>query len=121
MRPAIMPKYANSSANLRKSHTRHFARSMILLRSPSAEMVNRFITRQTQLELTYAAVGATANEPPQDYRTDHTRVELGQGEQVFLAAKAALEHWEQFRIGWLEAAPATTPIARGAVVAVIAR
>jgi len=94
---------------------------MILLRKPSVEFVHRFIDQQRQLELTYSAIGATANEPPQDYVVDRTRVELGRGEQVFLDARNALENWEQFRLGWLEASPSTTTIAIGETVAVIAR
>ncbi len=52
---------------------------------------------------------------------DRTRVRLGQGRQVFAAAKAALERWEQFRLGWVEAWPPETPIRAGQVVAVMAR
>jgi len=43
------------------------------------------------------------------------------GEAVFAAAKAALERWDQFRLGWLEASPADTPIRSGEVVAILAR
>jgi uncharacterized protein (UPF0548 family) len=46
---------------------------------------------------------------------------LGAGERVFQAARAALERWEQFRLGWVEAVPPDTPIKTGAVVAVVAR
>jgi uncharacterized protein (UPF0548 family) len=52
---------------------------------------------------------------------DHTRVRIGAGEEVFLAAKTALEHWQQFRLGWLELTPADAPIREGQVVAVLAR
>ena len=52
---------------------------------------------------------------------DHTRIKLGEGEEVFRAAKAALERWEQFRLGWVEAWPPETPIQAGEVVAVLAR
>jgi uncharacterized protein (UPF0548 family) len=52
---------------------------------------------------------------------DHTRVKLGDGETVFTAARAALERWEHFGLGWVEACPADTPLKAGAVVAVIAR
>ena len=34
---------------------------------------------------------------------------------------AALQRWEQFRLGWVEAWPADTPIRAGEVVAVLAR
>ena len=52
---------------------------------------------------------------------DHTRIRLGEGEPIFQAAQTALEHWEQFRLGWLEAWSPETPIRTGEVVAVVAR
>ena len=52
---------------------------------------------------------------------DHTRIKLGEGEEVFMRAKAALGRWEQFRLGWVEAWSPETPIQTGEVVAVIAR
>ena len=73
------------------------------------------------LDLTYTAVGATAAVPPPGYVVNHTRIKLGAGEKVFQAAKTALRRWEQFRLGWLEASPADTPIKEGQVVAILAR
>ncbi len=35
--------------------------------------------------------------------------------------KKALERWQQFRLGWLEASPDETPIREGQVVAILAR
>ena len=55
------------------------------------------------------------------YVVDHTRIKLGQGEEVFTKAKAALGRWEQFRLGWVEVWSPETPIQTGEVVAVIAR
>ena len=52
---------------------------------------------------------------------DHTRVLLGKGEHVYLAARAALARWEHFRLGWVEAMPASTPLREGEVVAILAR
>jgi uncharacterized protein (UPF0548 family) len=52
---------------------------------------------------------------------DHTRVELGRGEQVFTAARAALERWQHFRLGWVETWPPSAPLRVGQVVAVLAR
>jgi uncharacterized protein (UPF0548 family) len=76
---------------------------------------------QARLGLTYSAVGATASEPPAGYVVDHIRIKLGEGEQVFTAAKAALVRWEQFRLGWVEAWPPDTSIEKGQVIAVLAR
>ncbi|HEV3263805.1 MAG TPA: DUF1990 domain-containing protein [Gemmataceae bacterium] len=94
---------------------------MLLLRRPTAETVQAFLAAQARLALTYSAVGATATTSPAGYVVDHTRMRLGAGEKVFAAAKAALEHWQQFRLGWLEANPEDTPIKEGQAVAILAR
>ena len=94
---------------------------MLSLRKPSAESIRRFLAAQAKLDFTYSAVGATANQPPAGYVVDHTRIKLGEGEPVFQAAKAALQRWEQFDLGWLEAWPPETPIQTGEVVAIMAR
>ena len=94
---------------------------MLFLRRPTAETIQAFLAAQAKLDLTYSAVGATATTPPAGYVVDHTRIKLGEGEKVFVAAKAALERWQQFRLGWLEASPDDTPIKEGQVVAILAR
>ena len=94
---------------------------MLFLRRPTAEAIRAFLAAQARLDLTYSAVGATATNPPAGYVVDHTRMRLGAGEKVFAAAKAALERWQQFRLGWLEASPEDTPIKEGQVVAILAR
>ena len=65
---------------------------------------------QSKLGFTYTAVGATASQPPAGYTVDHTRIKLGEGEEVFMKAKAALGRWEQFRLGWVEVWSPETPI-----------
>jgi uncharacterized protein (UPF0548 family) len=94
---------------------------MLLLRKPSPDTIQHFLAQQALLPLTYSAVGATAAVPPAGYVVDHTRIPLGQGDAVFLAARSALTRWQQFRLGWLEATPPDTPIQTGAVVALVAR
>ncbi|MGC1718189.1 MAG: DUF1990 domain-containing protein [Isosphaeraceae bacterium] len=94
---------------------------MVSLRRPSTETTRGFLTVQSKLGFTYTAVGATASLPPADYVVDHTRIKLGQGEEVFMKAKAALGRWQQFRLGWVEVWSPETPIQTGEVVAVIAR
>ena len=94
---------------------------MLSLRKPSADAIHQFLREQAKLGFTYAAVGATADWPPAGYIVDHTRIKLGDGEAVFRAAKAALQRWDQFRLGWLEAGPAETLVKTGEVVAILAR
>ena len=94
---------------------------MLYFRKPSPAGMREFLSAQAQLGLTYAAVGATAGEPPAGYVVDRTRVKLGEGEKVFAAAKAALRGWQHFRLGWAEAWPPDTPIEARRVVGVLGR
>ena len=77
---------------------------------------------QARLELTYAAVGLRhcLHAAVRLQRGPHPD-ECCEGEKVFQAAKAALQRWEHFRLGWVEALPPQTPIRAGQVVAVAAR
>jgi uncharacterized protein (UPF0548 family) len=94
---------------------------MLSLRKPSADSIRGFLATQSTLDFSYSAVGATAQQPPAGYVVDRTRIELGEGVEVFRSAKAALQHWEHFRLGWLEARPPDTPLRAGEVVAVLAQ
>jgi uncharacterized protein (UPF0548 family) len=94
---------------------------MIFLRKPTQEAIRAFLDAQGRLDLTYRAVGATAAVPPPGYVVDHTRIRLGEGEALYDAARSALGRWDQFRLGWVEARPADTPIREGQAVAVLAR
>jgi uncharacterized protein (UPF0548 family) len=93
---------------------------MFFLREPSPTVVRDSLAEQSRLDLTYAPAGATASAPPAGFVVDHTRVRLGEGEKVFQAAVAGLQRWEQFQLGWAEAAPRDIPIRPGEAVAVVA-
>lgn len=94
---------------------------MLLLRKPTPEKIRHFLAQQAPHALSYREVGATREVPPAGYVVDHSRISLGTGTAVFSAARTALQRWQQFRIGWVEAQPDDTPIAEGQVVAVVAR
>ncbi len=94
---------------------------MISLCKPSRQRIESFLISQSKAALTYSAVGATATTPPPGYNVDHTRIKLGEGERVFLAAKAALESWAQFRLGWVEAIALSPALEVDAMVAVLGR
>lgn len=83
--------------------------------------IQEFLLAQAKLDFIYSAVGATATVPPAGYVVDHTRIQLGQGEAVFRGARGALERWQQFRLGWVEAGPPGALIQVGQEVAVFAR
>jgi uncharacterized protein (UPF0548 family) len=94
---------------------------MFLFRKPTPAILDELRSSQAKLDFTYPTVGATVTTPPSGYVVDHTRIRLGNGEDLFRAARGALERWAQFRLGWVEACPADTPLRVGEVVAVIAR
>ncbi len=94
---------------------------MVSLRKPSAESIRRFQNAQAKRDFSYSAVGATADQLPAGFVVDRTRIKLGEGGPVFQAARAALQQWRQFDLGWLEAWSPETPIQAGEVVAILAR
>jgi uncharacterized protein (UPF0548 family) len=94
---------------------------MLSLRKPSHEALRRFLDAQRQRDWSYPFVGATATTPPAGFNVDRTRIRLGSGEAVFVAAKAALQRWDQFRLGWLEAVPPDTPLRNGEIIVILAR
>jgi uncharacterized protein (UPF0548 family) len=95
---------------------------MLTVRKPSLPLILDFVKAQSSLSFTHADVGATAKSlPSSGYVVDRTRVLLGQGEDIFQNARAALETWTQFDLGWVEASPADTPIRAGETVAVLIR
>lgn len=95
---------------------------MFLPRQPSDETIRQFISSQHNLPFTYREVGATRNEAtPPGYNVDHNRVKLGDGEDVYLRAVAALRNWKQFDLGWVTIVPPNTPIEVGRTVAIQAR
>jgi uncharacterized protein (UPF0548 family) len=94
---------------------------MLLLGKPSPSTVRDFLAAQSRLDWSYAAVGGTAAEPPPGHVVDRTRIQLGEGEKVFAAARSALGRWEHFTLGWVEVCPLDTPVRAGEVVAVLAR
>jgi uncharacterized protein (UPF0548 family) len=94
---------------------------MFLLRKPTADDLRRYLASQAESEFSYSAIGATAGEPPTGFTVDRSRIQLGHGESTFHAANLALQRWEHFRLGWLEAWPSDTPIQTGQIISVLAR
>lgn len=94
---------------------------MLKIRRPDPQEVLAFLDQQARLDFSYPFVGQTAATPPGGCNVDRTRMKLGAGESVFLAAKDALRRWDQFRIDGLELRAPETPIKTGEVVAIIAR
>ena len=95
---------------------------MFLPRQPSDETIRQFISSQHNLPFSYREVGATRSEgAPPGYNVDHNRIRLGDGEEVYLRAVAALRSWKQFELGWVTIVPPNNPVEIGRTVAVQAR
>ena len=74
-----------------------------------------------RLHVSECRCNGTNAPPPPGFVLDHTRTLLGQGPTTFERARAGLERWGQFQLGWLEAFPNDTPIRSGETVIVVAR
>jgi uncharacterized protein (UPF0548 family) len=94
---------------------------MLFWKRPEIETVRRFLEHQATLDFSYQAVRCTQGQAPPGFVVDHTRIELGRGQATFDAAVAALGHWKQFALGWMETWPADVPLEPGQNVAILAR
>ena len=91
------------------------------LQKPTSDVLSSFLRELAALEFSYLAVGATGTTPPAGYTVDRTRIELGRGQAVFDAARAALQRWQQFRLGWVDVWSPETPLEVGQIVVIMGR
>lgn len=81
-----------------------------------------FIARERSLPHSYKEVGDTQKETPvAGFDNDFNFIELGRGDTVWEAAKAAIRAWKMFPGRWASIWPETTVIREGEVVAMQAR
>ncbi len=95
--------------------------AVFLLTKPSAQRIERFLAEQRHRTFSYREVGYTRRGTPPGYRTDHNRIQLGEGRAAFARAVEALRSWTMFGLGWVSVHPATAPIEPGTTVAVRCR
>lgn len=93
---------------------------MFLLKKPSKTEIERFVSSQRDLPFSYEEVGATRRGSPKGYVADRYRVKLGEGEEAYERARAALRSWRQLDLGWVSLYPVAAPIEAGTIVAVLA-
>jgi uncharacterized protein (UPF0548 family) len=92
---------------------------MLTFRSPCDDEIAGFLASQRNVSLTYSPEGITRGDViPAGFHRDHLRVPLGEGEEVFERAVAALRSWTMFRQGWVELFSDRGPPKVGQVVAV---
>lgn len=94
---------------------------MISIKIPSADRLDRFLSRQSELNYTYPWVGESTTGRPAGYDVDENSILLGMGEQVWEQAKAAFRQWKMFPEGWTYIYPPTAPLVVGTVIAMNAR
>lgn len=94
---------------------------MFFLSKPTDDVISAFVATQKKLRYTYAEVGATREQAPAGYTTDHNRIQLGQGIDDYERAKAALRQWKMFNMPWVQLCWPDTPIGASATVAVLIR
>ena len=95
---------------------------MFRITEPNEQAAVEFVNNQRALPFTYDEVGATNTTPPTTgYNVDHNRVQIGNGEAVYMRGVEALKNWRHFDLGWVTIVPRGIAIQVGATVAVKAR
>lgn len=105
---------------------------MLSLRKPTADVISAFLLSQRGSDVD--SLPSQLAELISGQRSDHGNVAraagfnldlarrtLGQGRECFDRACTALRSWQHFDLGWMEAAPAGTPIEVGRDIAVLFR
>ena len=92
---------------------------MFLLRAPSVDEVEKFLTRQQQSAFSYAAIGASATTVPRGYNVDRNRILLGRGENMWRPAMEAIRSWQMFNLPWLHLYWPSAPIQVGTNLALL--
>lgn len=88
---------------------------MFFLQRPSSQRIERLLAQSRELPLSYSPVGLVTGPPPR-FDIDETAVVIGKGRADFERARAALEAWKQFDVGWAELFPANAAVETGTVV-----
>ena len=92
---------------------------MFFLWKPSQDLIRSFVSAQKNQPFSYAEVGHSRKGAPSGYSSDHNRILLGNGRDVFDRAKASVKQWKMFDMPWIDLCWPDTPIEEGATVAVL--
>lgn len=94
---------------------------MLLIRKPDQDTIRTFLSDQASESFSYLETGSTDRVLPSGYAINHTRVQIGQGEETFLAACSVLQTRQQLQLKWVSSWPKDTPVSSGENVAVIGK
>ncbi len=92
--------------------------TLFRLTAPSEDEIRCFVAKQKDSDFSYPEVGASATTPPLGYNIDHSRIELGKGEDTWQRATEAIRAWRMFTLPWVTLHWPTAPILVGTDVAV---
>ncbi len=92
---------------------------MYSLFKPSRSRIEAFLSAPANREFSYPKVGATRGRPPEGYKFDHNRIQLGEGAEAFARAVQAVRQWKMFDMPWLQICWPDAPIRTGTTVAVL--
>jgi uncharacterized protein (UPF0548 family) len=94
---------------------------MFLYHYPPQSVIKRFLEGCRPLPLSYGEpIGL--DDPGTHGRTlDDATVAIGTGPEDFARARAALQSWKQFDVGWVQVYPSRAPVTVGTEVAVLFR
>jgi uncharacterized protein (UPF0548 family) len=93
---------------------------MFLFHKPTAAEINNFLRRQGPSAFSYFGPGSSVHgKAPAGYTVDHSRVQLGSGEDVWEKAVNAIRGWEMFNVGWIQLCWPNVPLTVGANVATV--
>lgn len=87
---------------------------------PSPRAIERFLRASQDVPLSYGPIRILDN-PPAGGRLDEQVVVIGRGDQDFARARAALQSWTHFDLGWVQLFPKNAPVTAGTTVAVMIR
>jgi uncharacterized protein (UPF0548 family) len=92
---------------------------MYFLSKPEPDEIRAFLSAQKDQPFSYEQVGASRGRLPRGYTTDHNRIRLGDGPEVFGRAVEAIRQWKMFDMPWIQLCWPDAPIEEGATVAVL--
>ena len=93
---------------------------MFSLRQPTTDTIASFLEAQSTAPLSYTPIGLSLG-PQHGYNHDVLRQRVGRGGTAFAAARAALETWRAFPLGWTQLFPPNAPVAPNTTVVVLAK
>lgn len=95
---------------------------MMLWKRPTAETIAGFIREQSTQDWSYPEIGGTRGPTaPHGYARDHYRIQLGDGDAAFEAARDAIRRWAMFDVDWVNIVPDPAPPGEGQTVGITFR